>query len=225
MRQIKTFSDARLLAHCVYCRGIPNSRDHVPSKVLLDKPYPEQLPFVPACESCNTSFSKHETYVACLIECTISGSVDPADIGREKVRRILEKRPALASRLNRARKITHGEVTFAIEEQRVRRVMLKLARGHAAYELSEPQLAAPSVFAITPLSSLAREQREVFERPPQVNVWPEIGSRAMHRFVAGDAGWITMQHGRYRYLATADSVVTVRIVLSEYLACEAVWNR
>jgi hypothetical protein len=37
-------------------------------------------------------------------------------------------------------------------------------------------------------------------------------------------GWIVVQPGRYRYLAYVDSAVTVRMVLSEYLACEVVWE-
>jgi hypothetical protein len=57
MRQIKTFSDKRHEAFCVYCGNAPDTDDHVPSKVLLDKPYPDQLPVVNACRSCNQGFS------------------------------------------------------------------------------------------------------------------------------------------------------------------------
>lgn len=36
--------------------------------------------------------------------------------------------------------------------------------------------------------------------------------------------WVVLQPGRYRILVTFDPVVAVRVVLSEYLACEVVWS-
>ena len=40
-----------------YCGAYPDTRDHVPSKVLLDEPYPPDLPVIGACQRCNTSYS------------------------------------------------------------------------------------------------------------------------------------------------------------------------
>jgi hypothetical protein len=34
------FIDERLTGRCVYCGGRPNTRDHCPSKVLLDEAFP-----------------------------------------------------------------------------------------------------------------------------------------------------------------------------------------
>ena len=42
---------------CVYCGNAAGTRDHVPPKVLLDEPYPPDLPPVPACDECNNRFS------------------------------------------------------------------------------------------------------------------------------------------------------------------------
>jgi hypothetical protein len=53
----KLFIDERLKGICAYCGARPESRDHVPSRVLLDKPYPENLPVVEACFKCNGEFS------------------------------------------------------------------------------------------------------------------------------------------------------------------------
>jgi len=44
MRQLHSFADDRLLAGCVYRSGSTETRDHVPSRVLLDEPYQENLP-------------------------------------------------------------------------------------------------------------------------------------------------------------------------------------
>ena len=70
----KLFVDERLIGSCVYCGGAPDSRDHVPSKVLLDDPLPPDLPVVEACSTCNGNFSLDEEYLACFLECVFSGS-------------------------------------------------------------------------------------------------------------------------------------------------------
>lgn len=218
------------MAFCVYCAGATETRDHVPSKVFLDEPYPTNLPVVPACQSCNEGFSLDEEYVACLIECTLAGSVNPDDIHRVKVREILVRRPVLASRLRRARReMLFGEVSFAIEPDRVRKVALKLARGHAAFELNEPQIGQPSSIAISPLLLTKAEERARFENSPasavwpEIGIWPEVGSRAMQRTAAGEV-WVVVQPSRYRYLTSTHDCVVVRMVISEYLGCEVRWT-
>lgn len=62
MKQIPNYGDIRQIQTCVYSGGGTETRDHVPSKVLLEKPYPENLPIVPACDTCNQSFSSDEEY-------------------------------------------------------------------------------------------------------------------------------------------------------------------
>lgn len=49
MHQLRNYGDERQLSACVFCRRETETRDHVPSRVLLDEPYPENLPVVPAC--------------------------------------------------------------------------------------------------------------------------------------------------------------------------------
>ena len=85
MDNLRPFSDIRLSNSCSYCGETnPDTRDHVPSKVLLDPPYPNNLPVVPCCNDCNTKFSLDEEYFACLIECIIHGTTD---ITKPKMRR------------------------------------------------------------------------------------------------------------------------------------------
>ena len=227
MRQVPNYGDERQLAWCVYCAGRTETRDHVPSKVLLDEPYPPNLPVVPACESCNAGFSLDEEYLACLVDCVRVGSVDVRAGHREKIRRILDRKPALVSMLARARDEANGRIAFAVETDRIRNVVLKLARGHAAYELNEPHVEEPLGLSFVPFELMDPEVRMTFESPPRPLIWPEVGSRAMQRlavsFPAG-SDWIVAQPGRYRYLAAAGESVVVRLVLSEYLACEVVWS-
>ncbi|MGB6063581.1 MAG: hypothetical protein WBG50_02165 [Desulfomonilaceae bacterium] len=227
MKQIRNFGDARQMAFCAYCGRNTETRDHVPSKVFLDEPYPTNLPVVPSCQSCNEGFSLDEEYVACLIECARIGSVRSDDVQREKIRRILERKPALVSRLNQARRETECWEFFSVETGRVRNVILKLARGHAAFELNEPQLDDPSVVTFFPLHCMASDIREEFETPPRFSIWPEVGSRAMQRLMINELSacvWITPQPRRYRYLTSVGIGVVVRMVMSEYIACEAIWH-
>jgi len=36
--------------------------------------------------------------------------------------------------------------------------------------------------------------------------------------------WIDVQPGQYRYLAVAQGAVMIRFVVSEFLACEGIWD-
>ncbi len=223
------FSDERFDGMCVYCGAPDTTGDHVPSKVLLDEPYPNNLPKVPACQECNNLFSADEPYLACLIECALTGTVDPALVRREKIRRILTERPHFGVQILAGRREENGTLLWAPDEERVRNVVLKLVQGHVAYELGEPRREEPESFSIAPLCALNPHQRDQFEIAPEEAGWPELGSRAFLRTllpsndVIVDQGWLVVQPGRYRYLVAESHGPLVRVVLSEYLACEAVW--
>jgi len=226
------FADERLTDYCVFCGAAPKTRDHNPSRVLLDKPYPHNLPVVEACESCNRRYSRDEQYLACLIECAICGSPEPNDVQREKIKRILSRNPALTTRLRASqRRDEAGNLTWIPEIDRVRNVVLKLARGHVAYELSLPQLEDPDYISFVPFVTMTEDQRSEFELAAGSGPegWPEIGSRAFIRAAKGESaypssGWIVVQPDRYRYrVAQADGNI-VQMVVSEYLACHVIWR-
>ncbi len=228
MDNLRNYADNRNVGFCVYCGGAAETLDHVPSKVLLDDPLPDHTPKVQACRACNGGFSADEEYVACAIEVARRGSVENADVEREKVRRILSRKESLRSKLRDARLESNGETRFAIDTARVARVVVKLARGHASYELNLPQLREPHAIAAVPLDTLAPATRNAFERGFQPQVWPEVGSRAMQRAVVYPGGayfeeWIEVQPERYRYAVSDEQGMIVRIVLSEYLAAEVSW--
>jgi len=229
MDQIRCFGDEWILVSCVYCGiGPIETRDHVPSRILLDDPFPENLPVVPACQSCNQEFSRDEEYLACLIECAICGGTNAEDVCRPKIARVLTERPRLAARLKRARHEANGLIDFRIEEERVLGVIAKLARGHAAFDLHEPKPGAPVAMVACPMRLMPSEKRSAFENAAVSSLWPEVGSRAMVRIGSGMVGaseWIEVQSGRYRYLAAVtESSIIVRMVLSEYLAGEVIWS-
>jgi hypothetical protein len=176
-----------------------------------------------------------------LIDCIVAGDVDPSRVERPKVAQILRTQPQLTERLRAARKIIDGQVLWDIEEDRVENVVLKLARGHVAYELNDPKLDDPISFWLRPLCTLSDEEREAFEgtntdETPAPGVWPEVGSRMMNRLLIIGAddeeslvdvfeeGWEVVQQGRYRFRLSWEGPVDVKIVIGEYLACKVTWD-
>ncbi len=227
----KLFVDERQSGYCVFCGGAPESQDHCPSKVLLDEPLPPDLPVVDACAECNNSFSLDEQYLACLIECALCGSATPDGVSRPKVRRILTECPALVVQLNESKRMDNsGNVVWQPDIGRVQNILLKLARGHIAHELSLPKLERPDKPAILPLIAMSDQQRSEFESPNggDTALWPEIGSRAFIRAAkqwskSPSSAWTVIQPGRYRYMVSQSDGDFVQIVLSEYLACRVSW--
>lgn len=227
MRQINDFSDDRNKGFCVHCGGPYETDDHMPSKVILDRDFPENLPVTPACANCNEGFSRDEEYLACLLECVLAGSADPDGIERPSIARKLRDQPGLRKRLEGARRPEGGNVVWDIEVERVLKVLVKLARGHVAFENGEPRLDEPAGHVFQPLSTMSPTTRRDFEHVQDLpQVWPEVGSRAMNRlFVVGDGvfdeGWQEVQAGRYRYRVDGGRV---RMVIRDYLAAEVWWD-
>jgi len=223
------FFDSRLAGGCVYCGATGNTRDHVPSRVLLDEPFPEDLPVALACAACNVGFSLDEEYVACLIECVLCGSTDPAAVNRSKIRRLLTEKPGLISRIAASRDQSPTDLAWKPEQHRVSNVVAKLARGHAAFELAESKLDEPDAISFLPLVSMSAHERQRYLEYPLAEQagWPEIGTRAFVRTARGQSaeGWIIVQPGRYRYLVREEPEgLAVQFILSEYLACRVVWS-
>jgi len=227
MNQIKVYADERTLAFCAFCGGKTGTRDHCPSRFFLDEPFPPNLPVVPSCSSCNGGFSADEEYLACLISCVLARSTNPKNIFRKKIARILERKHALRERINACRSVSKGTIIFSPEYERISNVITKLAQGHALYELHESCSCGPDHVFFFPLSLLSDDERNEFENPPGIEVWPEVGSRAMQRILTGQdldtKGWLTVQPQRYRYVASAGNGIDVRMVIHEYLGCQVQW--
>lgn len=195
VRQVEEFSDERQKGFCVHCGGLYETDDHMPSKVFLDRPFPENRPVSPACAKCNEGFSSDEEYLACLLECVLADTADPDRIERANIARKLRDKPGLRKRLEAARRIEDGKALWDVEINRVGKVIVKLARGHVAFEGSEPRLDEPVGVNVLALEEMTQQARQAFEHvADQPKVWPEVGSRAMsRRLVAGgaifDEGW------------------------------------
>lgn len=230
MKRLDSYGDGRILQGCFHCGAAPDTVDHAPPKVLLDQPYPHEMIVVPACYACNNGASLDESYLACIIECTITGEVEADRVSRPAIAKMLAHSPALAAQMAAIRMVGEGGTTFYPDLARVKRILVKIARAHAAYELHEHVEEEPISVDVFPLLQLTVEQRGVFERPPSGSLagWPEVGSRAMQRLLEGypgdRPGWVVIQEGRYRYMASVDDGRVLRIVLSEYLGCAVNWD-
>jgi hypothetical protein len=62
MKPLRSCGDSRNKEYCVHCCGPDETRDHVPSKVLLDEFYLENLPVCPSCLKCNNASSADEWF-------------------------------------------------------------------------------------------------------------------------------------------------------------------
>lgn len=229
MIQLRNFGDKRQTSWCAFCGGLTENKDHCPSLVFLDKPYPDNLQKVLSCLDCNESFSKDEEYMACLLEAVIAGSADPEKIGRKKIQRSLQNQSLLKKRISSSMIVQDdGSVFFRPDEKRFINVITKLAKGHCLFYLNEPHFSSPDYISIKPFPMMSAKEREFFESPTNIDLLPEVGSRAMQNIIEGSSdilgGWVVVQPDRYRYTWNSKNGITIKIVIREYLAASVTWN-
>ncbi|WP_420632006.1 hypothetical protein [Candidatus Leptofilum sp.] len=225
MKQYRPFSDIRHNSYCAGCNrpSIALTREHIPPKIFLDKPYPENLQITETCSSCNVGMSLDEEYLACWIECARVGTTNPNELRRRKIQKTLSRKPALQSKIEKG--MMDGLIY--LEMDRAKKVIEKLARCHVAYELSNRAPDEEPEIGIESLNSISGELRREFESAFYRHTVPEIGSRAFQRqfdsINPSLINWVTVQNERYRFIVYEETITIVRIVMSEYLAAEIVW--
>ena len=120
------------------------------------------------------------------------------------------------------------KVIWHPEIERIKKVVVKNARGHAFFEFGEPMLEKPDRVWAMPLSLLSELQRAEFENlDAPFAIWPEVGSRMMTRVSTGQDltnGWVNVQNDVYRYSVMQEDGLLVRTVIRNYLATEVVWD-
>ena len=240
MEQLEDYSDERLKGGCAFCGTAAGvSKDHVPSKGLLRKPYPPNLPVIWACRNCNNGFSADEEYFRLFLHCVLEGTTDPESHRDDSVARGLRRNSKLRTRIERSRSdsaSTHNSrIHWTAELDRVNRIIVKNARGHVYYEYGNPPEVEPtSAWAVPivliedqPITSIQGELWDSFVTDGLV-AWPEVGCRMMTRVLTGQdmvGAWVVVQDGVYRYsIDDWGGGVRVRTVLHEYLATEVRWE-
>lgn len=223
MKQVRPFLDDRLSCFCYSCNGVPATRDHVPAKVFLDEPFPDNLPIVGACRDCNEGASADEECVACLLEVAACGFTSGPE--RPKIRRIFRERPAIAARLGRA---VTPEGCIAMEHERVQRVITKLARGLWNYEIGEPTGLMKAEVRFNLIATLADDDLNGFLAMSAPTIFPEVGSRLMIKVIEGlGAGqgfrpWQIVQPSRFSYAVDigGGARARVKMIIRDVLAAE-----
>jgi hypothetical protein len=131
-----TEKNKRHNSFCIYCGKKADTREHVPSKIFVDEPYPEgAFSIVPACFDCN-NYSNDEIYVASLVNkifCALSGENQL----RYKIVQVLGHDKRLDGKLINDINVIDGKVHIRWDTARLKRIILKLALGHIASKFDE----------------------------------------------------------------------------------------
>lgn len=235
--------------YCVYCGTPSDTREHVPSRVFLSKPYPEDLPVLPACKQCNNSFSNDELYTEVYITTIkfLSGYAD--SLSKENQKRMYLNTAFLDAQ-NDLSKYYNSE-SISINEKVVR-VITKLAVCHMVYELSEGYCVNDA--CIKPISvsysfafDMTADEKKQYDSFIFINDKrvPEIGSRVfdkifvlepvLQRIDNGEQSelqmlvmnWTDIQEHNYRYIAWLENnnFFHVKIVIHDFLYAEIIFDR
>lgn len=217
---------------CIYCSQIATTREHVPSKVFLTEPFPENLPTVPACFECNNGYSDDEKYVACFLD-VLKSSIYTNYICRNHTTLRLEKDNRLKNLIVEQIKINDGKVYFDFDEERLIRILIKLARGHAGFEFDLIDFDVDNIKLWYDFTfNISEDVIMEFNSTPETDKAPEVGSRGcitpfiVQNIETGEVlsfmFWKDVQDEQYRYqvLINEDKGISVKIVIYEMLYCK-----
>lgn len=210
---------------CCYCGDLADTVDHVPSKVFLDKPYPDNLPVVRCCRKCNAQFSLDEEYVAVLFECVRRQSFDINQLKREKVRKIIEHNPALLKTvMESVLRSFEGHFLIDPDDARLNNVLVKLAAGHLRFEGLD-QLFVHEGIRICLYQDIFSNQdfASRFYTTILSDFLPEVGSRALVSITEQNCAgslWFKVQPNNYEYSVAPDNS-EVRIIIQNYYGIRA----
>ena len=149
------------LQHCIYCGKTATTKEHVPPKCFLDKPYPQNLLPLPACQKCNNDFSEDEQYFLYLSDYISSIENADGEFTREKAKSSFEYSDKLEDRMINSFKIENDKVYFEFETNRILRVIEKTAYGLLYIKHGGKTKISKSNFV--PLTMLSKEQKLEYE--------------------------------------------------------------
>lgn len=228
MRAIQTiYQDNRIAQYCIYCGETKNnSKDHVPSKCLIDKPYPENLPTVACCPECNNSFSKIEEYTSCLLEMIKKLKLQNYDYKiRDKIQTSLEFNTKLQYQIKEEIKNS----TF--NKTRIFNFLSKQAKGHIFYHFSIFKWNETPKIEIYTVLDLTDSEIKTFLNTPEREKIGELGSRDCYdvlmvedhdgNMIKSFYLWNTVQEEQYEYLTYLErNQIVVKIIIGGFFLCK-----
>ena len=235
-RFFEDYSDERNKAWCIHCGATLTSsgttRDHTPSRVLLDRPFPANLAVTEICGPCNNGFSRDEQYVAAFLSAVLSGSTLPEDQKVLAMRKAFKRSPALRRSIESLKeeqlRLSGGaDVRWYPDINRIHNVVIKNARSHLYFENGEPMFGEPSCISCKPIQSLSQSERdEFFGGLSGIAPWCEVGSRWNFRLVEDEnfdsEGFLVIQPGVYRFRVEGGGT-GLKSVIREYLTTSVYW--
>ncbi len=115
---------------CIYCcKSDADTRDHVPPKLLLRKPYPSNLWTVPACGLCNEAFSLDEEYFRNMVIGIFCHTAEADELFDGSISRSFERRAHLEDVFWNSLDVDDGRPFVEIEQGRFDRIANKIIRG------------------------------------------------------------------------------------------------
>lgn len=224
MRFIPEQIDVRHESICFFCSdqaGI--TRDHVPPKVFLDRPYPENLPVVPSCLPCNSVTSADEEYVAAALEVVACKSVNTAELERAQIVKSLNRNGSLLERLKSAATIETDALSLGLEDDRFERVFSKVARGLLRFEVGEPTGHLVDEVRYSRYSQMSKPEVDAFCELTY-SLLPEVGSRMLTTLVEDhrmETSWQCLQEFRFSYaIEITASICRVKMIVRGVLCVE-----
>lgn len=232
------------ITYCIYCGKEADTREHCPPRALLKKPFPCDLPVLPACRECNNGFSGDElyvkTYLRCIKEVLQNKNEEAVSIQTEDRREVIEAKQTVTEH------IIHG---FSFDD-RIGRILKKLSIGHIVYELSEGYYGGLNSLVLRSIkysfrTNMTKQEWDELNDPEIINTYllPEIGSRVFRNIyivhpilVSIDTDeqkkamvvlldWTDVQENMYRYLAfVKGNDFFVRIVMHDFLYAEVTFS-
>lgn len=227
---------------CIYCGKKADTREHVPSKVFLLEPLPENLPTLPACLECNNSYSHDELIVSILVQLLKKKHYGANYEFSETVKKrlIKERNIDLVKKLNDI--IDKNE--FSTLDKEINRVLTKLAIGHSVWEISEGYFTgggretSESVHVeYRTIDNMSEDEINDFLQYFIITneLLPELGSRAYNeRILVMEINgkpshiildWVEVQDAEYMYTCYRfGNEILVKMLINNYLFAKVTIN-
>ena len=226
--------------YCIYCGNLADTREHSPSKVFLHKPYPNDLPVLPACKRCNNSFSDDELYSEVYIDSLKYISGVSKELTLENKERLYKSFAYYDAQCDYYSYLETGEIP---SREKTKKIFVKLALCHSIYELLEGYAKENSTFELKSIEYFYRFEKsdkeiKEFLMPIMMNdkVLPQLGSRAYENIQVlepvlkslSDEStqkiqlvimlWTIIQENEYEYVAWIDNdEINVRIAIHDFV--------
>ena len=201
MMYINDYSDSKEKGYCSIClTSIYNkitSNDHIPSKCLLVKPYPNNLPTLRVCAKCNNIISKDE----------------------HKFLDFLKIKKTNIENLNSQNLIENEK-----DKDAFTRVIMKNAMGHLSYEFGSIILTQPATIGLWILNPENFDYFNSVSYNLYPEVGSRMMQRLFSGDDIDNNGWITVQKNVYKYSVFIQNNLKVRAIIWNKFVSEVIWD-